>query len=322
MVKISAILIAGPTASGKSAVAIALARRLGGVIINTDSMQADGDLHVLSARPDAAEAAQAPHMLFGHVDGAVNYSVGRWLADARGALDAAQAQGLMPIFAGGTGLYFKALTQGLSAIPAVPEAVRARMRAEAEGKTPEVLHARLAALDPLTAAKLRPSDPQRILRALEVLAATGRPLASFQNARAAPLLDGACCVGVFLEPERKALAARINQRFDAMLAAGALNEVRALAKRGLDPALPVMRAHGVPHLLRHLRGEMTLGEAAERGKIDTRQYARRQCTWGRNQMQEYLRAAPEEAEAVVMAALVQGKPGLTVIASAATRPSL
>jgi len=296
-----AILIAGPTASGKSALAITLAQRLGGTVVNADSMQVYKDLRVLSARPSAAEEAAAPHLLFGHVDGAVNYSVGRWLTDAARTLEDLRGQGRLPIFTGGTGMYFKGLLRGLSDIPPVPEEVRAWVRADAEGQDPATLHARLAAVDPQTAARLRPSDPQRILRALEVFEATGRSLSAFQGARSPGLLDPARCLCLFLAPERGALYARIDARFDAMVAAGALEEVRALATRGLDPALPVMRAHGVPGFAAYLRGEASLAEAIAKGKTDTRHYSRRQFTFIRHQLPEFVWAAPEDGEQAINA---------------------
>jgi tRNA dimethylallyltransferase len=280
----SAILIAGPTASGKSALAIRLAEQIGGRVVNADSMQVYADLRVLTARPTPEDETHAPHRLFGHVDGAENYSVGKWLADARRELDAARADGLTPVFAGGTGLYFKALTQGLSDIPPVPDDVRARVRGEAEGVAPDVLHARLAACDPASAARLRPSDPQRILRALEVFAATGASLTAFQGARRAPLLDASQCLCLFLAPERAALTARIDARFEAMMDEGALDEVSRLATRGLDAALPIMRAHGAPGLMAFLRGEISREEAVARGQRDTRAYARRQFTFARHQL--------------------------------------
>ena len=292
---ISAILIAGPTASGKSALAIRLAERIGGWVVNADSMQVYADLRVLTARPTPEEEASVPHKLFGHIDSATNYSVGKWLADAAHVLAAARAAGATPVFAGGTGMYFKALTQGLSDIPAVSETVRARVRAEAEGVAPPVLHARLAACDPETAARLRPSDPQRIIRALEVFAATGKPLASFQGARQAPLLDVRRCLRLFLAPERDALKLRIDARFDAMMALGALDEVRVLAARGLDPALPAMRAHGAPGLMAYLRGAATLDEAISKGKADTRAYSKRQFTFARHQLPDFRWITPEEA---------------------------
>jgi tRNA dimethylallyltransferase len=282
-----AILIAGPTASGKSALALAIARRIGGAIVNADSMQVYRDLRILTARPTAEEERSVPHVLFGHVDGSVNYSVGRWLDDLRRALESLERQGLAPVIAGGTGLYFKAALQGLSDIPSVPAKVRAKVRAQAEGEPPEVLHARLSERDPLTAARLRPTDPQRVLRALEIFEATGKPLAAFQGARTKPLLKTDECLAFFIGPDRAQLFARIDARFDQMIASGALDEIRALHARGLDPALPVMRAHGAPHLMACLEERMTLEEAVARGKLDTRHYAKRQFTFARHQLPEF-----------------------------------
>ncbi len=299
----SAILIAGPTASGKSALAIKLAQRLGGTVVNADSMQVYSDLRTLSARPTTDEEAAAPHLLFGHVDGAMNYSVGRWLTDAAAMLEQLRGEGRVPIFTGGTGMYFKGLLRGLSEIPPVPDEVRAKVRAQAEGLEPGTLHAQLVARDPATAALVRPSDPQRILRALEVFEATGRGLSEFQGARTPGLLDPANCVCLFLAPERAALYARIDARFDAMMGEGALEEVRALAERRLDPALPVMRAHGVPGMVAYLRGQASLAEAIHKGKIDTRHYSKRQFTFIRHQLPEFVWAAPEAAELAVNAML-------------------
>jgi tRNA dimethylallyltransferase len=290
-----ALLIAGPTASGKSAVALALAQKLGGTIVNADSMQVYRDLRVLTARPSVAEEARAPHELFGFVDGAINFSAGRWLAEAKAVASRIFAQGDLTIFVGGTGLYFRALTLGFSDIPAVPEDVRADVRAKAQLLESAQLHRQLAGADPVTAAGLRPSDRQRILRALEVLVATGQPLAAFQGRRSAPLLARGQWAGVFLAPEREFLNAAIDRRFDAMLKAGALDELASLAARQLDAALPVMRAHGAPHLMAHLRGELSLAEAAERSVLDTRRYAKRQFTWARHQMPEFVWAAPDKA---------------------------
>ncbi len=296
MARISALLIAGPTASGKSHLALRLAERLGGVLINADSMQVYRDLHILTARPGAADAARALHLLFGHIDGAINYSVGRYVEEAAAALAQARAEGRLPIFVGGTGLYFKALTQGISDMPRVPEAVRAEWRARAETMPVAALHAELMARDPLMAVRLKPSDPQRILRALEVHAATGQSLAFFQAEKGKPLLDMESCRAIFLAPERAALRAAIDGRFEAMLDSGALDEVAALGERGLDPALPVMRALGVPQLLRYLAGESDLATAAEQAKRDTRAYAKRQFTFARHQLPQFQWVSPEEAE--------------------------
>jgi tRNA dimethylallyltransferase len=279
-----AILIAGPTASGKSALAIEIARALGGVVVNADSMQVYKDLHVITARPTLAEQGDVPHLMFGGVDAAVNYSVGRWLTDARATLADLAAARRPAVIVGGTGMYFKTLTQGISDIPAVPDEVRERVRAGAEGVPPAELHAQLTARDPLTAARLRPTDPQRIVRALEVLEATGQPLAAFQGRREAPILPQGSWRGVFLAPDRQELYRRIDARFERMMESGAVEEVAALAARDLDPALPAMRAHGVPGLIAWLRGEATREEAVARGKADTRHYSKRQFTFARHQL--------------------------------------
>jgi tRNA dimethylallyltransferase len=292
-----AVLIAGPTASGKSALAVGLARRLGGAVINCDSMQVYRDLRIVTARPSREDEGVVPHLLFGHVDAGRNWSVGLWLNDVEGAIAQTRACGLVPILAGGTGLYFKALTQGLSAMPPVPEAVRGKIREIAQGLPVVELHRALAAKDPLAAARLRPSDRQRILRALEILEATGRSLCEWQDARRQePLLAMAGCVGLFLAPDREELRRRIDRRFDAMLAEGALEEIRSLGARRLDPSLPAMRAHGVPWLLAHLRGEIGLDEAAVHAKADTRRYAKRQFTWFRHQMPGWSWCPPDAAE--------------------------
>ena len=289
-----ALLIAGPTASGKSAVALRLAERFGAAIVNANSMQVYADLRILTARPTASEEAQAPHRLFGEVDGAINYSVGHWSRRAREIL--ADTGERAVIVVGGTGLYFRALTEGLSAMPAVPQAVRDATRARAGGRPAADLHAELAAIDPDTAARLKPSDRQRTLRALEVIAATGRPLVSFQGAREKPALMPGQWRGLYLAADRAELYQRIDARFDAMIAAGALDEVAALAKRRLDPTLPVMRAHGAPHLIAYLEGRLALGDAASQAKLDTRHYAKRQFTWARHQLAGYDWVAPEAAE--------------------------
>jgi tRNA dimethylallyltransferase len=282
-----AVLVAGPTASGKSARAIELARERNGVVVNADSMAVYQDLPILSAAPTPAEAGDIPHLLFGHIDAKRNYSVGQWLSDAKAAMGEASRMGRLPIFVGGTGMYFKALLHGMSNIPAVPQEVRAKVRAEAEGVAPAELHAKLRARDPETAGKLRPSDPQRILRALEVFEAFGAPLATFQGAREGALLVAAQCQCVFLAPEREALNRRIDARFDRMMEMGALEEARRLLARDLDPMLPAMRAVGVPGLLEFLRGETPLEAAVARSKRDSRQYAKRQFTFARTQLPEF-----------------------------------
>jgi tRNA dimethylallyltransferase len=291
----AAILIAGPTASGKSALAARLAERHGGVVVNTDSMQVYADLRRLTARPEPDEEARVPHRLYGHIDGGVNYSVGHFSRDAAALL--ATLDGHLPVFVGGTGLYFRALEQGFSELPPVPDAVRAQVRAEAEGRPTEALHAALARHDPEGAARLRPSDRMRVMRALEVYSATGRPIASFYGGTVPGPLAGWKLQKIFLAPDRAVLRARIDARFRAMIAAGALDEVARLRQRGLDPLLPVMRAHGVPGLIAHLDGALSLEEAITRGQADTRAYARRQFTWFRHQMGEGWRwMDPEGAE--------------------------
>ena len=297
-----AILIAGPTASGKSALALALAEAIGGTIVNADSMQVYRDLRIITARPTAEEEARAPHRLYGHVDAAENYSVGRWLADVAPVLDEVRASGRVPILVGGTGLYFRALTRGLSNVPPIQEDVRANVRRRMEAEGPAALHAELVARDPSSAA-LKPNDRTRIARALEVLVATGRPLSQSHDQGLPPLLDAAKAVKVFLAPERPQLRRRIDARFDTMLGAGALEEVRALAARKLDLLLPAMKAHGVPWLIRHLNGEITLAQAAEGGKNDTRRYTKRQFTWVRHQLADWTWMAPEAALGEVLRAL-------------------
>jgi tRNA dimethylallyltransferase len=288
-----ALLIAGPTASGKSALALALAQQTGATIVNADSMQVYADLRILTARPTPEEERLAPHLLFGEIDGAVNFSVGLYEARARTILASATAP---LIFVGGTGLYFRALTQGLSDMPDIPERVRAEVRASSEGRETRELHDELARVDPATAARLRPSDRQRLLRALEVFYAAGRSLTMYQNQRGAPTLGPGEWRGLFLAPDREELKRRIETRFSTMVANGALHEVARLAERGLDPALPVMRAHGAPHLMAHLQGVISLEEAAARGVRDTKAYAKRQFTWARHQLTDFVWTPPEAGE--------------------------
>lgn len=296
-----ALLIAGPTASGKSALAIRLAKARNGVVINADSMQVYAPLRVLTARPTAAEEAEVPHLLFGHVAPDAPYSVAAWLEEAAGALSTCRQSGQLPIFVGGTGLYFRALLEGLSEIPPVPTAIRTEVRALAQAVPASVLHRHLADCDPLAASTLRPSDTQRIARALEVFRATGRSIRAFQGPRHGAVLSLERVAAVFLAPDRAVLRARIDARFDRMMEEGALEEVKALARLDLDPALPVMRAHGVPGLLAALRGELSFAEAIDKGKADTRHYARRQHTWFRHQLPDFQWVLPDEADAMLLA---------------------
>lgn len=287
------MLIAGPTSSGKSALALRLAERHHGTILNADSMQVYRDLRIITARPSVDDEARVPHRLYGFVDAAENYSVGRWCADAKAALDDVWREGRLPILVGGTGLYFKALTQGLSAVPLTPPEIRAAVRARCDAEGSEALHSELTRRDPVMAGRLKPGDRMRIARALEVLEATGRSLADWQRDGMPAMLDAGAAVKFFLVVDRAELSRRIDARFDAMLETGALDEVRALAARHLDPMLPAMKAHGVPWLRRHLAGEITLAEAAAGGKADTRRYTKRQVTWFRHQMPGWTWAAPE-----------------------------
>jgi tRNA dimethylallyltransferase len=282
-----AVLIAGPTASGKSALAIRIARAIGGTVVNADSMQVYRDLRALTARPTADEEADVPHRLYGHVDAAVNYSAGAYVTDAAQILAEARAAGRVPVFVGGTGLYFKALTQGLSAIPVIPDEVRDGVRQRLETEGVQALHATLAARDPASAERLSPRDRSRVARALEVVEATGRTLGDWHSETLPPLLPAGGYDAVFLDPDRDELYTRIDSRFGAMLDAGALDEVAALRDRHLDPLLPAMKAHGVPALIRHLNGEIGLDEAAAVGRADTRHYAKRQFTWFRHQLPDF-----------------------------------
>jgi tRNA dimethylallyltransferase len=291
------ILIAGPTASGKSALALRLAERLGGEVINADSMQVYRDLRIITARPTPEEERRAPHLLYGHVDAAENYSTGRWCVDAAQAIAGARDAGRPAIVVGGTGLYFNALTRGIAAVPPIPDAIRKDVRERLANEGAPALHAELAARDPAGAARLRPGDRSRVSRALEVMLATGRSLYDWHDDNKPPIVDLARAAKVFLMPDRAELLKRIDARFDAMMAAGTLDEVRTLAARGLDPNLPAMKAHGVPWLIRALNGEITFDEAVEGGKRDTRQYTKRQATWFRNQLPEFEWVAPREAEA-------------------------
>jgi tRNA dimethylallyltransferase len=294
------ILLAGPTASGKSALALKLAQAHGGIVINADSMQVYRDLRIITARPTPAEEAMVPHRLYGHVDAAENYSVGRWCADAAAALAEAERGHLRPIVVGGTGLYFKALTRGLAAVPPVPADVHAAVRARLREEGVAPLYEELRERDPVSAARLMPGDRSRVTRALEVVLATGRSLTDWHRDGMKPALDAQRAIKIFLKVERAELYRRIDVRFDAMLAGGALDEVRALAARRLDPTLPAMKAHGVPWLIRHLNDEITLEEAAEGGKRDTRRYTKRQGTWFRHQLPDWTWVTPEEVEAVVV----------------------
>jgi len=293
---IAAILIAGPTASGKSALALALAERFHGVVVNADATQVYADLRVLSARPSDADVARAPHALYGHVDGAISYAVGSWLQDVEGLLNG----GRLPIVVGGTGLYFDALTRGLSAVPEIAPEIRERWR----GAGADVdLHAELATRDPVMAARLRPSDPQRLMRALEVIESTGRSLSLWQQETAAPLLAPETTLRLALAPDRSALDLRIARRLEVMLEEGAAEEAERLVSRGLPGGAPVLKAVGVFSFAAWKRGEIEREEAIERTRLDTRRYAKRQSTWFRNRMADWRHVAPEDAEGAALDAL-------------------
>ena len=279
-----AILIAGPTASGKSGLALALAEQVGGVVINADSMQVYRELRILTARPTPQEEARAPHALYGVVGGAEPYSAGRYAVDAARVIAEARNSGRVPIVVGGTGLYFRALLRGLSPMPAIDPDVRVHWRARAAQMPAPELHAILARRDPAMAARLMPTDPQRIVRALEVLESTGRSLDDWQRVPGEPVLVEDEAVRLLVLPDRQAHGRTIEARFDAMMSAGALEEARALLALGFSEELPVMRALGVAPLAAHVAGKLGLEEAVALSKAETRQYAKRQLTWSRRNM--------------------------------------
>ena len=278
------ILIAGPTASGKSRLALDIARRANGAVINADSMQVYAELRVVTSRPSIDDEISLPHRLDGHVPAAVRYSVGAWLANVAPVLAEARRAGRVAIVVGGTGLYFKALTGGLAAVPPVPPEARAALQAETAGVASKALHARLAAVDPRGAAAIAPGDRARVLRALEVITTTGRPLGEWRRAPLLPPpIDPAAAGKIVLSPDRAVLHARIARRAEAMAPAG-LAEVTALLRLDLDPELPAMKAIGVRELAGHIRGDTSLDETLAAIKTETHRYAKRQMTWFRGQM--------------------------------------
>ena len=285
------LVIGGPTASGKSALAVALAEQLGGEVINADSMQVYRGLPILSAQPDAASQARIPHRLYGVLDLDERCSAGRWRTMAVAAIAAARARGKVPIVVGGTGLYLRALMTGLAEIPDTPPELRARLAARLEAIGAPSFHGELALRDPEMAARLQPSDRQRLIRAAEVIEATGRSLAEWQR-ETRPTLAGEVPLRfqrILVAPPRDALYGACDGRFLTMMERGALAEAQALAKLGLDPALPGMKALGLPALLGHLRGEMALDEAIGQAQSATRHYAKRQTTWFNRQfMSDFL----------------------------------
>jgi tRNA dimethylallyltransferase len=290
---VDAVLIAGPTASGKSRAALELAQRLGGVIVNADSMQVYREPRILTARPSDADTALAPHLLYGHVPAREAYSTGRYQSDAGHALHEVRKAGRVAIFVGGTGLYFKALTEGLSDMPSVPAGVREAARAKLKAVGNQAFHEELARRDPIMAEQLFPGDGQRMLRAWEVLEASGRSLAFWQQNEGRPVLDGLTLARFVIDVPRETLRARIEARFAGMLAAGAMEE--ALALESLDPALPAARIIGRRELLALHDGAMTEAQAIEKAVIASRQYAKRQDTWFRNQLSDWTRVDGTEA---------------------------
>ncbi|MCA1491708.1 tRNA (adenosine(37)-N6)-dimethylallyltransferase MiaA [Sinorhizobium alkalisoli] len=281
-----AILITGPTASGKSALAVKLARRHGGVVVNADSMQVYDTLKILTARPDESEMGGIEHLLYGHVPAGQPYSTGAWLREAEALVARLREERRLPVFVGGTGLYFKALTGGLSDIPEVPAEIRTRLRGRLKAEGGGMLHAELAARDPQTAAQLRPEDGQRIVRALEVIEATGNSIRHYQQGRGPVIVDPGRALKIVVLPDRALLHSRIDRRFVTMLASGAVDEVRALLALGLSSDMPVMKAIGVQQIAAMLKGEMGEAQVMETGAAVTRQYAKRQMTWFRNQLDD------------------------------------
>lgn len=278
-----AVLIAGPTASGKSALALEMAEKRGGVIVNTDSMQVYSVLELLTARPSAEELSRVPHFLYGHVHPGQPYSTGAWLADVKKVIADPDVKGRQLVFVGGTGLYFRALLGGLSDMPDVPETVRQRWRYRLGEEGASNLHRVLRTTDPEAAMVIKPADGQRIVRALEVFEVSGRSILHWQSNRGTPLVDPDTAERIIIEPERERLTGAISRRFDTMLQSGALEEVRQLLALDLDPDLPAMKAIGVRELREAVEGRMSSEEAAARAKTATRQYAKRQATWFRNQ---------------------------------------
>lgn len=285
-------LIAGPTASGKSRLALEMAERTGAVIINADSQQLYADLRVLSARPSLEDEARAEHRLYGVADAAESWSVGRWTRAVMPLLEALAAQDRPALLVGGTGLYFNALTRGLADIPAVPDTVRDAVQADYDLEGEAAFRRRLAEVDPTAAAAITPGDRQRLIRALAVAQATGRSLSDWK-ADTRPLLAPGAYDALVVEPPRDRLYANCDARVSLMIEHGALDEVRALLARNLDPALPAMKAVGVPELAAHLSDATSLDQAVAAIRLSTRHYAKRQLTWFRNQTSDWARLSPD-----------------------------
>lgn len=301
------ILLAGPTASGKTSLSIALAKAVDGEIVNADSMQLYADLQIVSARPDAAEQAGIPHHLFGSCDAAERCSAGWWARTALEKISEIRARGRRPILVGGTGLYFEALTQGLAAMPEITRETRMRADAiAAEGD--EKLRETARSFDPEATARIEANDLQRLRRIVEIGLQTGQPISALQ-AKTTPLLEPDAWTGFVIDIDRAELYRRIEQRFDRMIDAGAIDEVRALAARNLDPDLPAMKAIGVPPLIAAIRGELSMQDAIARAKQDSRRYAKRQLTWFRNRMTGWPRLTLQDGQVdidIVISGLDEG----------------
>ncbi len=280
------VCIAGPTASGKSAFALSLAKKLGGEIVNADALQVYADLQIISARPNLEDMAQAPHHLFGHIDGGERYSAGRWLEQAVPIIIDIMARGRVPIIIGGTGLYFKALLQGLAKVPQPSAQARANAQNILTEQGIGALRARAEQLDPAAAARILGDDPQRLLRVVEVAQSSGVSL-SYWQAQTQPIIGKADWRGAVLTPPRDGLYERINARFDGMVESGGIDEVARLYARGLNPMLPAMKAIGVPQIISALNGEQSLETALETAKRETRRFAKRQFTWFRGQAADW-----------------------------------
>ena len=296
----STLFIAGPTASGKSSLALRVAEALDGVVINADSMQVYRDLAVVTARPGPAETARIPHALYGTVDGDEAFSAGAWCQYAMVAVEAAWKEGRLPILVGGTGLYFRTIVEGIATVPDIPVDVRAQVRADMAAYGAAHMYNRLRVADPAMAEKLHATDSQRIARALEVIEATGKSLSHYQERTAPgplkPLLDQGLLTRWVLNWPRAGLYARCDARFEMMINQGALEEVKALLARGLPDDRPVMRALGVSNLSDYLSGHRDLSVAIERAKVQTRRFAKRQLTWFRHQCTDWQAVDAQDME--------------------------
>ena len=292
------ILIAGPTASGKSALALQLAEKFDGVVINADSMQVYRELNVLTARPSADDTARAPHKLYGFCPASEAYSAARFVADASEALAQARVHGQVPIVVGGTGLYFKALLEGLSPVPKIPDDIREHWRALAEAHGAYALWTVLMHDDPEMALRLDPNDGQRIVRALEVYAATGVSLAEWQRRPGTPVIAAGDAIKLVLETERDDIYVRASKRFAGMVANGGLEEARSLLEQNLPSSLPAMRAIGVRPLMAHIQGNVDFEAAIGRGQIETRQYIKRQMTWLKKHMIAWNNISTKQMESI------------------------